>query len=394
MVLTLVAQTKAWASNLKKASGEAETFGAKVGKVMRGVGTALLGVGLAIIGFLPEFIKMGEEARKSERRLANIATQMGLFGENTDKVTRRLSKYAETLSFATGVDDELIRANEAVLLTFKNLASSANKIGGPFDRATKALLDLEAAGKDVTAVKLGRALEDPIKGLTGLTRAGIMFTKQEQEQIKALVAANDLLSAQDIILGKIEGQVGGTAEATASSTEKMNARFEDLVETLSEALLPSVDLLTDKFSKWLDSNEGKRAVEDLAQSFEDLGEWLASPEGVAQINAVGQAIKDIGTFANSTAQFLADIKWLLEAINTIGKTLFPALQLASDAWNNITIRGNTPVTPVTPGGNPSAPGGAPGRAGIQVNVTGITPTATIGKTVIDAVKTAQRLGTR
>jgi hypothetical protein len=384
MILTLVAQTTNWAKGLKKAAGDAVTFGSVVKGVMKAVSAAFLGIAGAIILFLPNFIKMGEEARKSERRLANIATQMGLFGDNTDKVTKRLSKYAETLSFATGVDDELIRANEAVLLTFKNLAKSAEKVGGPFDRATKALLDLEAAGKDVTAVKLGRALEDPIKGLTGLTRAGIMFTKQEQEQIKALVAANDLLSAQDIILGKIEGQVGGTAEATASATEKMNARFEDLLETMSDALLPTVDTLADKFGKWLDSTEGKEAVDNVTKALEDFSTWITSPEGQ---KSVEDLISSFKILADTLVGIVKSMEW-------IAKWLAGAdakkLKESADYWATVGGKQDQGTGLYVPYG---APAKAP-ASNTTVNVKGITPSATIGKTVQQAIRDAERLGAR
>jgi hypothetical protein len=385
MILTLVAQTTNWAKGLKKAAGQAVTFGSVVKGVAQAVSTAFLGIAGAVVLFLPNFIKMGEEARKSERRLANIATNMGLFGANTDKVTKRLSKYAETLSFATGVDDELIRANEAVLLTFKNLAKSAETVGGPFDRATQALLDLAAAGKDVTAVKLGRALEDPIKGMTGLTRAGIIFTKQEQAQIKSLTEHNNLLGAQDIILKKIEQQVGGTASATASSTEKMQARFENVLETLSGALLPAVDTLTDKFSKWLDSQEGKKAIDDLTKSFEDFGTWITSPMGQAKIRELGDTFKVLAGFARDSAKFLGDVKDVLDDISKFNASVFKWLDAATYAKM---------INPPKVGGNTSAPGGAPPRAGIQVNVKGITPSATIGKTVQQALRDAERLGAR
>jgi phage-related minor tail protein len=190
MVLTLVAQTSKWASGLKKASGDALTFGKLVRNAMSAVAGAFLAVAGAIIMFLPNFIKMGEEARKSERRLENIAKQMGLFGDNTAKVTQRLSEYAEAISYATGVDDELVRSAEAILLTFKNLAKTADTTGGAFDRATIAAVDLAAAGfgeVESNAKQLGKALQDPVKGLTALRKAGVTFTKAEQDKIRALV---------------------------------------------------------------------------------------------------------------------------------------------------------------------------------------------------------------
>lgn len=306
MVLTLVAQTKKWASGLKKASQDAVTFGSVVKNVGRAVSTAFLGIAGAVLLFLPNFIKMGEEARKSERRLKQIADNTGLFEENLDGVTTKISEYAERLSFLTGVDDELIRGNQAILLTFSNLADSADEMGGPFDRAVQALLDLEAAGKNISATQLGRALQDPAKNMTALRKAGILLTDEQKELIATYMEANDVLKAQDVLLDVIEGQVGGTAEATASATERMSARFEDLVETLSDSLLPSVDLLADKFSNWLDSEEGKKAVDDLAKSFEDFGKWLASPEGEAAIEDLWNTMKNLGIAAREVGNFVRD----------------------------------------------------------------------------------------
>lgn len=319
MILTLVARADKWAQGLKNAGKQAVTFGSIVRGAMTAVTSAFLAVGGAILFFLPNFIKMGEEARKSERRLKNIADNTGLFDENLNAVTGRISEYAEQLSFLTGIDDELIRENEAVLLTFKNLAETADEAGGPFDRATKALLDLEAAGKNLKAVQLGKALQDPVNNLTALRKAGILLTDAQKEQIKTFQENNNILGAQDVILKAIEDQVGGTAEATASATERMQARFEDVVETLSDSLLPAVDVLADQFSAWLESPEGKKAIEDLQQRFEDFANWIASPEGGRQVE---ELISSIGLLA----------EWLIDSTTNLGKLFGKFKELSN--WLN------------------------------------------------------------
>ena len=47
---------------------------------------------------------------------------------------------------------------------------------------------------------VGKALNDPLKGLTALSRIGVQFTAQQQEQIKAMVEVGDVAGAQKIIL--------------------------------------------------------------------------------------------------------------------------------------------------------------------------------------------------
>jgi hypothetical protein len=358
MILTLVAQTSKWASGLKKAAGQAVTFGSVVKGAMKMVGGALLGLAGSIILFLPNFIRMGEEARKSERRLQNVAEQMGTFGKNTETVTKRLSDYAETLSYLTGVDDEAIRANEAVLLTFSNLAKTAGTIGAPFDRAVLAMLDLEAAGKDIKAVGLGKALQDPVGSLKALTKAGILFTKAEKERIKKLVESNQLLGAQDLVLKKIEDQVGGTAAATASATDRMSARFENVVETLSIALLPAVDDIAQAMSDWLDSGEGKKAIDDLAKSFADFGSWVTSADGKAAIESLMATMK---LFGETVLTVAAGIKYLIKLWEEWTGT---KKDLSFNAPPGAPPLAPNPNIPVPTQGNPTT---VPPRASIVVN---------------------------
>lgn len=384
MIVTLVANTKKFQDGLKNAGDGAKGFGRIVGSAMNFAFGAITAVAGALFLFLPNFIKMGEEARKSELRLGNVAKQMGLFGDETDKVTGRISKYAETLSFLTGVDDELTRENQAVLLTFSELAKSAGKVGGPFDRATKALLDLEAAGKDLKAVQLGKALQDPLNNMTALRKAGILLTAEQQNQIEAFMKSNDVMGAQDVLLKAIESQVGGTAEAIASSTDKMSARFESVAEELSLALLPAVDDISEKMIDWLDSVEGKKAIKNLTDDLVAFSEWIASPDGKKAIEELGGTIQELGNFARDTAGFFRDLKWVLDQVSQFNMNLFKDGLFGTGLWAPA-----PPKTPTTPSLPPVAD-----RRGITVNVTGITPTVTTGRTILDAINQANRLGQR
>jgi hypothetical protein len=65
----------------------------------------------------------------------------------------------------------------------------------------------------MNAVALGKALNDPIKGISALTRNGITFTESEKERIKVLVESNKVGEAQNMILQAIETQVGGNGRS-------------------------------------------------------------------------------------------------------------------------------------------------------------------------------------
>jgi len=198
---------------------------------------ALAGLG----GILVSAAKGAEDARRANQKLANVLDSMG-FKEATD----RTIEYAESLEKTLAVDADVIKATQTKLATFGNLAKSVDQAGGAFDRATLAALDLASAGfgsAEGNAVALGKALENPIKGITALAKSGVTFTEQEKEKIKALTESGNLLEAQNIVLAAIEKQVGGTTEASASSFEKMKFAFAGVADTIGEMVLPILDQL-------------------------------------------------------------------------------------------------------------------------------------------------------
>jgi len=248
---------------LKKAMSEfkrLETTGQKTAFALKKAfvpATAALG-GLAVAG--AKMVAAGEQAATANARIEQIATSMGLFGNETEVVTNRLVDLANEQARLTGVNQNTIKESQALLLTFKDIASSADEVGGAFDRATQLTLDMAQAGfGSVTdnAKQLGKALNDPIAGLTALRRSGIQFTQQQQDQIRTLVESGQVLEAQNLILEEIENQVGGTAEATANSTDKMKVAFSQASESIGMALLPAIEALLPiviSFADWASQN--------------------------------------------------------------------------------------------------------------------------------------------
>jgi hypothetical protein len=218
--------------SLEGASAKA-SFAIKKAAVPAGLAVAALG------GFLVNAAKGAEEARQANQRLGNVLDTMG-FGDATDRV----SAYAESLEKTLAVDADVIKATQTTLATFGQLTKTVNEAGSSFDRATVAAIDMAAAGfgsAEGNAVALGKALEDPIKGITALGKSGVTFTEQEKEKIKTLVESNKMLEAQEIVLSAIEKQVGGTAEASASSFDKMKFALGGISDTFGELVLPYID---------------------------------------------------------------------------------------------------------------------------------------------------------
>jgi phage-related protein len=249
--LKLLANISDFVKGMDQATKKSQDFAKKVDRAGKQAGRAFV----AIAGGAIYAAKGLEEAEIASAKLNNVLTSMGF-----EDSVKRVDAYAESLQNLTAVDADVIKATQTKLATFANLTKTVDTAGGAFDRATVAALDLAAAGfgsAESNAVQLGKALEDPIKGITALTRSGVTFTKEEKEKIKVLVESGQILEAQNMVLGAIEKQVGGTAAASASSFDKIKLALDGVADAIGTGILPLIEQLTPKlqaFSAWASQN--------------------------------------------------------------------------------------------------------------------------------------------
>ena len=110
-------------------------------------------------------------------------------------------------------------------------------------------------GQDMqsSVTQLGKALNDPIAGMTALGRAGIQFTDAQKDQIKSFVEAGDTLSAQKVILSEVKNEFGGAAEALGQTTEGQIGSamdsVKDSVRDMAAEVLPTFADLAKVFAE-------------------------------------------------------------------------------------------------------------------------------------------------
>jgi ribosomal protein L12E/L44/L45/RPP1/RPP2 len=272
-------------AGLHKAKKEFQGFGKSLKGALGGIGIA---VGLSsIVSFAVDSAKGFEHAQIASKKLKNVLTSMGV-----GSATSRVDAYAESLQNVVAIDADVIKATQTKLATFANLNKTIGKTGGAFDRATMAALDMAAAGfgtAEGNAVQLGKALQDPIKGLASLSKSGITFTDAEKKKISTLTKSGQILKAQDFVLKAIEKQVQGTAKAGASSFDKMKFSFDSIKDALGAGLLP----LFEQLSTWLASYAPKISqwVSDIFDPTTDIGKTFSDIK-----NAVGQTFNAVRDF--------------------------------------------------------------------------------------------------
>lgn len=302
------------ATGLKKAQGALGGFG----KAVMGIGAVVAGAFAvrAVVNFASETIRMAEEVKQSEAVLRQVAKVTGNFGSELDSVTSRLIKFANAQELRIGVDAEVIKQVQAQLLSFKALGQSAGEAGGMFDRATKAAFDMAMVLKKdagAQAIALGKALENPIKGVTALARGGTTFTDQQKEQIRTLVESNRLLDAQALILTEVESQYGGAAEAGALYSERFRLAVDQIKETIGIALIPSFEA----FVNWFIAN----VVPTLTVFFEtELPRLIdAASAKMAELQPLFSTIGDIFREAFDIAEEDTLLQGFLDKIVALGE---------------------------------------------------------------------------
>lgn len=273
---------------LSKASGQ-------MGEATRGAfkmaAAAVIGGGL-----IEGLHSLWEEAQASALVTKQTEAVIKSTGGAAHVTADQVGDLATALSNKNAVDDEAIQSGMNLLLTFTNIRNEAGKGNDVFDQTTQAVIDMTAAmhggvvtqeGLATSSIQVGKALNDPVKGITALTKVGVTFTAQQKEQIKAMVAAGDTLGAQKIILKELSKEFGGSAEAAATGAKRLGIEIGNIKEDIGKGLVTAVDNISNQLLTKLPS-----AMEGAGHAFS----LIADP-----IQRIGHDLLDLGQKAGGLA---------------------------------------------------------------------------------------------
>ena len=238
----LTNHTKEMATGMQKSSGMMGGIVAKL-KEWGGAMAAAFSV-YAITNFFKTSLEKYKEMEVAEKKLQQSVENRGaVYGWTSGEIkkhTEELKKQAAELEkLGTVEEDKILGAVTDQLLTFNKITEEN------FKRAQVAVLDISTKLSESgvpsfgemqgMALKLGKALENPISGMTMLARSGVQFSEQEKKVIKDLAEHNKLGEAQAMILDLVNQKFGGQY---AKMKEGMGAMdmFKNSVTHLSEAI--------------------------------------------------------------------------------------------------------------------------------------------------------------
>jgi hypothetical protein len=280
-------------------------------KSMIGATAILGGVSLA-------FYKMVQATKEQQAALAQVEAAVKSTGQAAGFSVTQLAGMASQLQKVSTFGDEVVSRAQAILLTFTQIK------GDNFRDATAAVVDLATRMQSdlpSAAVQIGKALQDPVNGMTALKRVGVSFSESQKTVIETLVRTNHLADAQGIILKELQTEFGGSAAAAR--------------ETLGGALKALSNAWADVFEVSKNATSGMvrgiNAVEDALPAVrEGLNTFFTTFESRAVEASVAWQ-KFLNVFHREAGLNEALDKWKKEALLQINDPeLFEALRKASE----------------------------------------------------------------
>ena len=295
-----------------------------------------------------------------EQALAQVEARLKSTGNAVGLTVDELARMAAGLQDVTTFGDEAILQMQSLLLSFRGIS------GDNFERATEAILDLSVGIKTdlrSAAIQLGKALDDPSKGLDALSRSGTRFSDAQKDMIESMVNAGRVADAQALILREIEVQYGGAARAAretfGGALDALSNKWNDLFEVqrgTTESWRHNIEALTAAI--------GRIDVEALHA---DLGRIASAAEyivyifaarlgGGAVASALKGANKGIGTISTTAAGATGNMKLLVGASAALkgslallggpaGAAILAAVAIAKIAANSLEARSRLLLLP-------------------------------------------------
>lgn len=204
---------------------------------------------LAAFKALEGGIEVSIDAEKNMAQLqARLISTSYASGQTVDSL---VSLSEELQNFSTYSKDA-IQQSEGILLQFTNIGSQV------FPQAQKAILDVSTAlGMNLTSAAqlVGKALDNPIQGITSLQRVIGRVPADIQLMIDNLVKSGNTVAAQGVILDLLATKFGGAADAARNTLggalDALKNKFIDLI-TIDPANLKGITSVINTLGNNLD----------------------------------------------------------------------------------------------------------------------------------------------
>jgi hypothetical protein len=340
----------------KNAMGDLKSSVGSLGRNFAALGIAVAGAGALIA-------KNVESLARIESINAQTAQTIKTMGNAANISATEVEALAGKLEALTASEAETIQEGANLLLTFRNISNQAGKGNDIFNQTTAIMVDMgRALGEDASssAIRLGKALNDPIRGMTALRKVGVGFTADQEAQVRALQNSGDMMGAQKIILAELQAQFGGSGAAYAATFSGQLALLGHELGTIGEeatmAVMPALQGMITEFRNLLPviGPQIKEAIESV--------DWAG----------FAQTIFNIGSFFIQNFDAISKTVGVLFALNTAFKATSVIIAVVNAA---------TAIYTVVMGAMTAAKGGATIASGLLATAMNLIPFVAIATAI-------------
>ena len=309
LAIYLTANTGNLLSGLKRGEAALATFGKSAQRIGGSLSTyvtaPLVGIGgLAVKNFM--------EAEAAGARLQAV---LKATGNASGLSLEQMQAHASELQKITTFDDDAVAGAQALLATFTKIKGDNFKLAtaSALDMATVLETDVKSA-----AQQLGKALNDPAKGMALLARAGVRVSAEQEKQIKHLVETGNTHGAQLVMLAELQKRFGGAAAAAANTAggrwKQAVNQMGNATEEIGERLVPAVNALAIAAKDGVEWWDGLDAAQ--RESVISTGMYAA---------ATGPAIKGIGLTLSGIGGLIGGVRTAKTEFIKMSQSLMPPL---------------------------------------------------------------------
>lgn len=232
------ATTDALTAGLNQA--KSETVGG-VTNLLGGVSAAALGTVGAITAAAAALTSFVSKAIEAERDVALFDFNLERLADHTGFTSERIRQMTADVARLNSVSASDTRGAANALMMFDQVR------GDNFRRAMQAAVDFSQTGMmdaAQAARSLGMALQNPEAGMRRLRQMNIVFSREQTQTIRGMVAMGDQAGAQAMIMNEVASRTSGLAVAMAQTTSGQLAILQreigKVAKDIGAAILPVI----------------------------------------------------------------------------------------------------------------------------------------------------------
>lgn len=216
------------------AGGAMQSFAAGLTSAELAAGPAIIAVGALVAifsGVVATLALFVHNTIEADEVTAQIAATLNATKEAAGQTAESIADLGTKYQSLTVFGDEAVKGAANVLLMFTRIRGEA------FEPALKVTLDMaQAMGTDLksAAMTVGKAMDNPLRGMLLLKRAGADLAPTQKETIKNFIAQGNVVAAQGVILDAFNKRFEGSAEAArdtlGGALKSLKNAFGDLFE--------------------------------------------------------------------------------------------------------------------------------------------------------------------